>query len=281
MIGQQSGPVLSLYQTIPRTEVAQMRATIEQQAARIKELEAHCVRLGQGGAERYWEGRWRDADAELAALKAQPRSAVASSLRSALESVVHDGRVPNAVSQECAAVLIEARRLNPSRGVPEESELEKVLCCGDASHDEREEAAHHIRLLAGALGECVQAAGITRPGAALNGPELLMFANDLKEYLLEAARLNPLGECAAVPFNLAEFAKRAAKEMEKHDFHGFEPVVFDVVAALLAQQGKAGAKPMTQAELDEDARDLQARDDQERADRWDFIDDEQGKAVES
>lgn len=32
---------------------------------RIAELEAHCVRLGQGGAERYLEGRCRDADVEI------------------------------------------------------------------------------------------------------------------------------------------------------------------------------------------------------------------------
>lgn len=45
--------------------------------ARIEELEAHCLRLGQGGAERYWENRWREADAELAALKARQSGAVA------------------------------------------------------------------------------------------------------------------------------------------------------------------------------------------------------------
>lgn len=38
--------------------------------SRIAELEAHCVRLGQGGAERYWEGRWRDADAQIGDLVA-------------------------------------------------------------------------------------------------------------------------------------------------------------------------------------------------------------------
>lgn len=32
--------------------------------ARIAELESHCERLGQGGAERYWEARWRDEKAE-------------------------------------------------------------------------------------------------------------------------------------------------------------------------------------------------------------------------
>ena len=39
--------------------------------ARVAELEAHCVRLGQGGAERYWENRWRDADARLQELENQ------------------------------------------------------------------------------------------------------------------------------------------------------------------------------------------------------------------
>lgn len=43
---------------------------ITQLEARIAELEAHCVRLGQGDAERYWEGRWRDADAQLGGLVA-------------------------------------------------------------------------------------------------------------------------------------------------------------------------------------------------------------------
>ena len=32
-------------------------------------LKEHCVRLGKGDAERYWEGRWRDSDAELQAFK--------------------------------------------------------------------------------------------------------------------------------------------------------------------------------------------------------------------
>lgn len=32
----------------------------EKAASRVEDLEAHCIRLGQGGAERYWEGRWHD-----------------------------------------------------------------------------------------------------------------------------------------------------------------------------------------------------------------------------
>jgi hypothetical protein len=38
------------------------------QQRRIAELEVHCQRLGQGSAERYWEGRWRDADKRIAEL---------------------------------------------------------------------------------------------------------------------------------------------------------------------------------------------------------------------
>ncbi|WP_236080284.1 hypothetical protein [Pseudomonas aeruginosa] len=59
-----------------RPEVgAEMFNRVEQQRdaamARVAELEAHCVRLGQGGAERYWENRWRDADARLQELEKQ------------------------------------------------------------------------------------------------------------------------------------------------------------------------------------------------------------------
>ncbi|HGO9906933.1 hypothetical protein ACLHXF_29190 [Pseudomonas aeruginosa] len=54
---------------------AEMFNRVEQQCdaamARVAELEAHCVRLGQGGAERYWENRWRDADARLQELEKQ------------------------------------------------------------------------------------------------------------------------------------------------------------------------------------------------------------------
>lgn len=48
---------------------------------------------------------------------------------------------------------------------------------------------HEIKLLANALGECIEAAGITRPSAGLTGPELLMFADDLKRHLAESAAL--------------------------------------------------------------------------------------------
>ncbi|MPQ69483.1 hypothetical protein [Pseudomonas sp. MWU12-2323] len=45
------------------------------------------------------------------------------------------------------------------------------------------ELAHHAQLLGQALGECIFAAKIIRPNVSLTGPELLMFAQDLKIHL--------------------------------------------------------------------------------------------------
>lgn len=66
------------------------------------------------------------------------------------------------------------------------------------AHDEQEQAAHEIRLLANALGECIQAAGITAPGVPLTGPQLLMFAEDLKRDLQRSslAQPSPASVCA-------------------------------------------------------------------------------------
>lgn len=81
-----------------------------------------------------------------------------------------------------------------------------------------EEAAHNINLLAKALGECIQAAGITAPGASLDGPQLLMFAEDLKEYVQhlkdENKRLGRDYEVAreAADSNLAELAALKAQQ---------------------------------------------------------------------
>lgn len=46
-----------------------------------------------------------------------------------------------------------------------------------------EELEHQVNRLGQALGECIVAAGIIRPDASLTGPELLMFAQDLKTHL--------------------------------------------------------------------------------------------------
>ena len=46
-----------------------------------------------------------------------------------------------------------------------------------------ERTERHAALLAQALGECLIAAGITQPDASLSGPDLLMFADDLKRQL--------------------------------------------------------------------------------------------------
>lgn len=47
------------------------------------------------------------------------------------------------------------------------------------------ESEHHVQMLGQALGECIAAAGIIRPDASLSGPELLMFADDLKRHLAQ------------------------------------------------------------------------------------------------
>lgn len=54
-----------------------------------------------------------------------------------------------------------------------------------------QESEHHARLLGQALGECIAAAGIIRPDASLSGPELLMFADDLKRHLAEQTAPQP------------------------------------------------------------------------------------------
>ncbi|MFU5074596.1 hypothetical protein ACM70V_14935 [Pseudomonas aeruginosa] len=42
---------------------------------------------------------------------------------------------------------------------------------------------HERDLLGQALGECIEAAGVTTPGVALTGPQLLLFAEDLKAHI--------------------------------------------------------------------------------------------------
>lgn len=49
------------------------------------------------------------------------------------------------------------------------------------------EDKRQLQLLGQALGECIAAAGIIRPDVSLSGPELLMFAEDLKRHLAEQA----------------------------------------------------------------------------------------------
>jgi NTP pyrophosphatase (non-canonical NTP hydrolase) len=56
--------------------------------------------------------------------------------------------------------------------------------------------------------------------------------NEVSERIGSTVRLNASRDVA--PFGLKEFARRAAVEMEKHDFHGFEPVVLAVVEDMLA-----------------------------------------------
>lgn len=55
---------------------------------------------------------------------------------------------------------------------------------------------HERDMLGQALGECIEAAGIIAPGAPLTGPQLLMFAEDLKRDLQRAALAQPSPKCA-------------------------------------------------------------------------------------
>lgn len=60
---------------------------------------------------------------------------------------------------------------------------------------------------------------------AIHYVEGLMLANEPKDW--------------KAPFDLHEFARRADQEMQKHDFHGFEPVVLAVAEGLLEAPGSA------------------------------------------
>ena len=71
-------------------------AALAAKDARIAELEEHCKRLGAGDAERYWEGRWRDADAEL------------SRLRDAATPSEDGGEVPEVVAHRPRPVLFSS-----------------------------------------------------------------------------------------------------------------------------------------------------------------------------
>ncbi|HFT7074708.1 TPA: hypothetical protein ACGRQV_002243 [Pseudomonas aeruginosa] len=66
---------------------------------------------------------------------------------------------------------------------------------------------HERDMLGQALGECIEAAGITTPGTPLTGPQLLMFAKDLKRDLKRAALAQPSPASDLDPLNLAPHAK--------------------------------------------------------------------------
>ncbi|WP_436423175.1 hypothetical protein [Pseudomonas aeruginosa] len=66
---------------------------------------------------------------------------------------------------------------------------------------------HERDMLGQALGECIEAAGITTPGTPLTGPQLLMFAADLKRDLQRAALAQPSPASDLDPLNLAPHAE--------------------------------------------------------------------------
>ncbi|NVL49914.1 hypothetical protein F2S72_09190 [Pseudomonas syringae pv. actinidiae] len=54
---------------------------------------------------------------------------------------------------------------------------------GQAKEPTTEALAHQVQVLGHALGECIGAAGIVRQGVGLTGPELLHFAEDLRNHV--------------------------------------------------------------------------------------------------
>lgn len=69
-------------------------------------------------------------------------------------------------------------------------EIERLRELAFAGGDDKpvEGFIHQATLLAKALGECIEVAGITRPGTDLTGPDLLMFAEDLKHHITASAK---------------------------------------------------------------------------------------------
>ncbi len=148
---------------------ARILSALEPSAARMQALEDK-VRL----------------DAATAALISLSEAGIPTDVQELL--IVGDpsrGIAPESLSKAIATVLralgTSCEQLNKAvSNVPDQQENEP------GAHGEREralEGERHIKLLAEALGKCLVAAGIVRPDAALTGPELLMFAEDLERAL--------------------------------------------------------------------------------------------------
>ena len=78
----------------------------------------------------------------------------------------------------------------------------------ESSAGDLADARHQTKLLAQALGDCILASGIVRSDLdMMSGPQLLMFAEDLKEQLL-ARRAEVQAEPVAWPKGVAQFTKK-------------------------------------------------------------------------
>ncbi|MGU0641449.1 hypothetical protein ACSEOW_30225 [Pseudomonas aeruginosa] len=89
---------------------------------------------------------------------------------------------------------------------------------------------HERDMLGQALGECIEAAGITAPGAPLTGPQLLMFAEDLKRDLKRAALAQPSpAQAEKAEMERAEQPKRYTADVFYHNH--FSTVHMEVVLA--------------------------------------------------
>lgn len=105
---------------------------------------------------------------------------------------VLDGDLPHLMNRAADKIAGQAREIERLR--------ELAIAGGDGmiqlAQQPVETLIHQAKLLAQALGECIEAAGITRPGAELSGPELLMFAGDLKRHLETQASCKSMPEGA-------------------------------------------------------------------------------------
>ena len=83
-----------------------------------------------------------------------------------------------------AAMAAEVERVGKDYETAREAHDRVLSEMQDIKIKAQEVTDYHVRLLASALGECIQAAGISAPGVSLSGPQLLMFAVDLKETVI-------------------------------------------------------------------------------------------------
>lgn len=90
-------------------EITKLRAECDAAQARIAELDKHCDRLGRGGAERYWEGRYRDeaarSDAAARDMRERCAKVVENHLRSHFLRITGEKRLLSEAEKSFAAAI--------------------------------------------------------------------------------------------------------------------------------------------------------------------------------
>lgn len=114
-----------------------------------------------------------------------------------LTAHIHDttaaGRLYEAAHREGATmVTVSAEDLRQLLSTPSQTNCGNTqpltAHIGISESESASDLLHQHNLLGQALGECIAAAGIIREGVGLTGPELLMFADDLKSHLAGAVQ---------------------------------------------------------------------------------------------